>query len=267
MLVNNSKVRENLDSSDNPYRKKEMNIFNEIEKCKNDFKYFCKNHIKIKHPKRGLISLDLYEYQEKIIDIYSKNNRVIVKKFRQSGITTFTAAFILWICLFQENEKWLFITGRDRQAVEISSTIQFYIENMPQQFRSLLTASSHHKKLFGLTNSSIEFYSAQSVQNINKNFTGLVIEEAAYSNHIETLWERVHNISYTDTKIIVYSTPNKIDKWFNKIFDDAEKNKNLFHPYFANYLDNPEFNHPIWEENIRKNIGDKNFEIEYQCKI
>jgi hypothetical protein len=36
-------------------------------KCSNDIVYFAQNYVKVVHPDKGLINIDLYEFQEKLL--------------------------------------------------------------------------------------------------------------------------------------------------------------------------------------------------------
>lgn len=47
--------------------------------------YFAKNYVRIQHPKRGDIPFILYPYQEKMMDMYLNNNKVVVLSARQTG--------------------------------------------------------------------------------------------------------------------------------------------------------------------------------------
>jgi len=47
--------------------------------------YFAKNYVRIQHPKRGDVPFLLYPYQEKMMDTYLNNNKVVVLSARQTG--------------------------------------------------------------------------------------------------------------------------------------------------------------------------------------
>lgn len=47
--------------------------------------YFAKNYVRIQHPKRGDIPFILYEYQERMMNMFLQNNKVIVLSARQTG--------------------------------------------------------------------------------------------------------------------------------------------------------------------------------------
>ena len=57
----------------------------EYIKCSQDPVYFIKKYIYILHPDRGIVKFDLYDYQEKMIDAYHNNRKVIFLTARQQG--------------------------------------------------------------------------------------------------------------------------------------------------------------------------------------
>ena len=57
----------------------------ELRKCKNDPTYFIRNYVKIQHPVKGSVPFKLYEYQEKMIDVYHNNQYSILLASRQVG--------------------------------------------------------------------------------------------------------------------------------------------------------------------------------------
>lgn len=61
----------------------------EYQKCANDPMYFAEKYIQIVHVDRGLIPIDLYDYQEEIIDKYNNSRRVAVVTSRQAGKCVF----------------------------------------------------------------------------------------------------------------------------------------------------------------------------------
>ena len=50
----------------------------EYIKCAQDPIYFVKNYVKIVHVDKGLIPLDLYAYQERMINTFHNNRFVII---------------------------------------------------------------------------------------------------------------------------------------------------------------------------------------------
>lgn len=57
----------------------------EMARCKKDAIYFIENYVKIKHPKHGAISFNLYDFQKRLIQTYIENTRCISMLSRQCG--------------------------------------------------------------------------------------------------------------------------------------------------------------------------------------
>jgi len=57
----------------------------EYAKCVRSVKYFALNHCKVVHPVKGVIPLELRDYQMEILDLLEHNQKIAVKIGRQSG--------------------------------------------------------------------------------------------------------------------------------------------------------------------------------------
>jgi hypothetical protein len=57
----------------------------EIQKCIDDPVYFICNYVKVVHPDRGVVLMELYDYQKEMINNYHLNRYNIVKTSRQMG--------------------------------------------------------------------------------------------------------------------------------------------------------------------------------------
>ena len=66
----------------------------EFVKCSRDPIYFAENYIQIVHVDRGLIPMNLYDYQREIIEKITNNRRAAVVTSRQAGKTTTAVAVI-----------------------------------------------------------------------------------------------------------------------------------------------------------------------------
>lgn len=76
----------------NPYLKsanqEEEYTFEEIEELKRCYKdpvYFIKKYVKIVHPTGGIVSFDLFDYQEDMIRAFHEERYSIVLSARQTG--------------------------------------------------------------------------------------------------------------------------------------------------------------------------------------
>ena len=77
----------------------------EMALCMMDPIYFAENYIKIVHVDRGLIPLQMYDYQKEIATKIFNNRRVAVHTARQAGKTTTAVAIILHYIIFNEHKN------------------------------------------------------------------------------------------------------------------------------------------------------------------
>ena len=77
----------------------------EITKCIKDPVHFIKNYVKIVNVDKGLISFDMWPFQEEMIRGFHSNRFSICKMPRQIGKTTTSASYMLWCILFSDDYK------------------------------------------------------------------------------------------------------------------------------------------------------------------
>jgi hypothetical protein len=72
-------------------------IRSEYVKCATDPVYFMKKYCLIQHPTKGKIPFSLFAYQEELTHDIQENDRVVILKSRQLGISTLSAGYSLWM--------------------------------------------------------------------------------------------------------------------------------------------------------------------------
>lgn len=225
----------------------------ELKKCFYDFTYFAENYIKIKHPTKGLISFNLYPYQSRLIKEYNDNRFSIVKKFRQSGATTTTLAWLLWECMFKLDHNILFISRTDHEAIHCCSLFNQMIKNLPEWLMPTTSKNNSHEKEFTETNSRINFWSPAAAR--SKAATILVIDEPAFITNMEEHWKAMYPCISCGAKVIAISTPNGRGNWFEKTYTEAEQDKNLFTIVNLNYKEHPDYQNPEFCKMVMENLG------------
>jgi hypothetical protein len=173
-------------------------IKEEYKRCKEDPVYFISNYIKVVHPVRGLVPFKLYPFQNMIVDCLENNRFNILRKFRQAGCTTISAAYALWMCVFQEHKTVVFLSVGDTESTEILDRIKIMFDELPRFLQpKILQENMHNLKLS--TGSVIK--SRPSGKQSGRSLAGsfLFIDEAAFIEHIDTIWAAVY--------------PIDIDKW------------------------------------------------------
>ncbi len=104
----------------------------EYQKCASDPIYFAEKYINIVHVDRGFIPIELYDYQEEIIDKYNNSRRVVVVTSRQAGKTTTAVVIILHYILFNERKLVALCANKGDSAREILDRIKIAYEALPK---------------------------------------------------------------------------------------------------------------------------------------
>lgn len=60
-------------------------MIDELIKCKLDPCYFISKYIKVIHPDKGMVTMELFDYQNKMINTYKDNRKVVFLTARQQG--------------------------------------------------------------------------------------------------------------------------------------------------------------------------------------
>ena len=113
-------------------------MIDEWKKCRSDPIYFAERYIKIVHVDRGLIPIQLYDYQKEIIEKFGTNRKNIVLQSRQSGKA---------LCL--ETEIPLFAGGFKRMGdIQVGDTV---IGNDGLPTNVTFVSEIHHKPTYTLS--------------------------------------------------------------------------------------------------------------------
>jgi len=108
-----------------------------INHCREDFRFFCLEVLKIVDKKARLVPFEWNEPQEIIWrDIQNGRNRLGVLKARQEGVTTFVAAYFFWKVLLNENERAIVLAHENDAAARIFTIYKNYYECLPDWMKN-----------------------------------------------------------------------------------------------------------------------------------
>ena len=240
-----------------------MNDMAEFIKCKDSFSYFCKEYIKIHNPKRGLVNFKLFSFQEnKVFAAFENERFVILKKFRQGGLSTLAAMYSLWKILFKLDIKILIISKSDREAINIMNMIRLAWDNLPDFLKcNTLEFNQHVMKLE--TGSEIRCRTPQMGRSFSANI--IILDEAAFIPKMDEIWKSIFptiSAAGASGKAFVISTVNGLGNWYANIYHDAKDEKNDFKVVDLHYKEHPDYNNPQYVQTMKDNLGKSGWEQE-----
>ena len=205
-------------------------IVAEIVKAGKDPAYFINNYAKISHPMKGLIPFKVFDYQEELLTNFNDHRFNVILKARQLGISTVTAAYIVWLMMFHKDKNILVIATKFGTAANLVKKVKHMIRNLPSWIM-ITDISVDNRTSFELSNGSqIKASSTSGDAGRSEALSLLVIDEAAHVEGLEELWTGLYPTLSTGGRCIALSTPNGVGNWFHQTFTGAAEKTNKFYP-------------------------------------
>jgi len=230
----------------------------EYLKCKSNFDYCCKNYIKIEYPGRDQL-INPYKKQSELIYTIEKNKYVLVLKSRQIGISTIIQAYSAWLAVFYNNAVIGIISKDFKEATDFARTMRGMVEKLPDWMKPPKGVqgrgfAKRTEQSFILTNGSKIYASPVNPTAPEKTLRGkaitlLVIDEAAFINHIDEAWTSMVPALSTNQMqakkagvpygTVILSTPNKTigtGKWYFEKYKKAiTTSSDIFTPFIIHW--------------------------------
>lgn len=202
-------------------------IKEEYIKCATDPGYFINKYCMIQHPTRGKIPFHLYPYQKETLDHFLENDRAIILKSRQLGISTLIAAYSLWLILFHSDKNVLVVAIDQNTSKNLVTKVRVMFDNLPSWLR--MKCEESNKLSMRLSNGSqIKAVASTGTSGRSEALSLVIIDEAAFVDGAEELWASLQQTLSTGGQGILLSTPNGSGNFFHKIWVRAEAGENKF---------------------------------------
>jgi hypothetical protein len=248
----------------------------EYIKCSQDPIHFINSYVKIVHVDHGIIPFKMWDFQENIVKTFDTNRFVICKLARQSGKSTVVVCgYFLWYLLFHPDVSVGILANKEATAIELLRRLKQSFELLPDFLKQGVV--KWDQKLIMLANNSrvrAESTSASAVR--GDTFNILFLDEFAFVPEniaLEFMTSVYPTItSGKTTKMFIVSTPAGYNLFY-KIWNDAEEGRNSYKTIGFTWRDVPgrtaldAEGRNLWEKETRQNIGDMQFEQEFECSF
>lgn len=202
-------------------------IKEEYVKCATSPVYFMKKYCMIQHPTKGKIPFHLYPFQEDTLDHFKDNDRLVILKSRQLGISTLIAGYALWLILFHNDKNCLVVAIDQNTSKNLVTKVRVMFDNLPSWLK--LKATESNKLSIRLSNGSqIKAVASTGTSGRSEALSLVIIDEAAFLDGAEELWASLQQTLSTGGQGIILSTPNGTGNFFHKIWTKAEAGENQF---------------------------------------
>jgi len=196
-------------------------IKEEYVKCAKSASYFMKKYCMIQHPTKGKVPFHLYPFQEETLQDFQDNDRMIILKSRQLGISTLTAGYSLWTILFHNDKNILVVAIDQNTSKNLVTKVHVMFNNLPTWLK--LKADESNKLSIRLSNGSqIKAVASSGTSGRSEALSLVIIDEAAFVDNAEELWASLQQTLSTGGRGIILSTPNGTGNFFHKTWVKAE---------------------------------------------
>lgn len=235
----------------------------EILKCGKDPSYFMKKYCKIQHQLRGLIPFDTYDFQDDCVKQFQEHRFNIVLKSRQLGLSTVSAAYVVWYAIFKKDKNILVIATKLNTAINFIKKVKTMLDGLPSWL--LLTK-------FDPTKQSIRFDNGSTITAVptspdagrSEALALLIVDEAAFIRDFDEIWTSLYPTLSTGGSAIILSTPNGVGGQYYKLWTEAEAGSNDFNTIRLPWWVHPEHDQE-WFDKETKNLPKRKVAQEFLC--
>ena len=227
----------------------------EYRKCLEKPMYFMKKYVKIQHADRGTLIFDLFPFQEQTLQSFIDNDKNIILKSRQMGISTLVSAYALWLMLFHTDKSVVVISRTQEATKDIITKVRFSNDHLPSWLKIPLTEDNRLSLRFK-NGSQIKAVSSAAGSARGNASSLLILDECAHIPDAHEVWVAANATTSTGGKSIILSTPNGVGDFFHKMWTDAESGENGFVTVKLPWDLHPERD-LTWREQAGKEQGDK----------
>jgi hypothetical protein len=150
------------------------------------------------------------------------SNRVLVKKERQAGASTFTLAYALWMMIFHSDWRVLFVSPTHDMSVSLMQKFRFSYNNLPDWLKVPLTTDTRQECIFQ-NGSAIQCYSEKrSGCGCGTALHMVVFDEAAFFDNAEKLFLASLPCLVGSGKFIICSSKSDTENWFETVFEQVD---------------------------------------------
>lgn len=197
----------------------------EYIKCKLDINYFAEKYCKVKREDGSIGAIKLRDYQEDILELYTKNRYSILCASRQIGKTVNAAITMLHFITFNNDKNIMIVANVGNTAIEIIDKIKSIYVLLPF-FLKVGIKNWNQKSMIFDNGCRIKSAARSKTPAIGFTIDFLYLDEFAHipSNIIVPYFTAVFPVvsAIENSKIIITSTPNGMNL-FHKILTDAER--------------------------------------------
>jgi hypothetical protein len=222
----------------------------ELAKCSVDPWHWIINYVRISDPVKGNIRFDNWPHLKTLVAATFTENRIIVLKARQIGVSWIYAALALWFSRFRPNATIVVISKDGTASTRFKWRCDFINRNLPLWMTIPVGKNNDTEFEFPSNDSRILSFAAGEEAGRSESATVVILDEWAFQEYARTIYTAILP-TVEHGKLIGISTANGKGNLFYDIWEKASLGKNSFLPIFIKYNVRPGRDRAWWEATLR----------------
>lgn len=247
------------------------------------FLSFAVNCVHLSHPTKGVVLLkeSIYKWQILAAIDYLQYPFTISLKPRQTGNSSFVAAYCLWRSLFFKSQECVVISLTQRDSSDFLKRVKFIYDNLPNWLKAEMSEDSKTSMSFK-NNSRIK--ALPSGSNIGRGLSAscIILDEFAFVERAGELLAAIIPTLSTGLKtpnsrttlsssLFIISTLPLVDNGNNeymRILHTAQDNpsESKFKMIEVSTEDIEVYNDDEWHKQMKEALGEKRYNVEVLCQ-
>jgi hypothetical protein len=226
-----------------------------VEPLLEAFRLFCYDNIKIRHPSRGNIALDLRDAQLDTVRGWLTHRYTIVLKARQIGFSTIASAFSLWCVLGWPERQVVMLSKGEREAISLLNKARYsYRKFEPWVVARGPVLLDKTKERMTFDNESMlwSLPSASDPARGESVFLVVVDEWGKFPNQ-EEAWASIEPITDIGGRVVSLGTASGEGTFYHDMWLGSQSGENDFHGMFFPWWSVPERDEN-WYERKKRNL-------------
>lgn len=177
----------------------------------------------------GTMPFKLWEAQKKLLGAIEQEDRLLILKARQLGITWLVCAYALWLCLFRPNRLVLTFSIGQEEANEMMRRITAMYDRLPEDVKRAHPIRKRNTEEFTLENGSA-IHALPSRKSAGSGYTAslIILDEFAKNENAAALYTAVKPTIDGGGKMIILSTANGAGNLFHEMVTKARAGVSRF---------------------------------------
>ena len=221
----------------------------EIFVCSKDQWHWIRNYCYILDPQQapGILKWADWLHQHQLLDIIAQNDRVIILKARQIGVSWLLAAIALHTALFTPASNILIFSRGEREAVTMKERCHFMWSRLPAWMKQPIDKNNDQLLTFPVMNSKIQSFPARPGSGLGETATLVIFDEMAHMEYARDLYRGIIP-TIEHGKFVGISTAYGRGNLFYETYMGAKNGENRFVPIFIPYYAKPGRTDETWEK-------------------